>query len=61
MKTALQVIGVLLVLMGTAWFLQGANILTAGTSPMIGDPRWMYYGGSAAIAGLLLIRVSRRR
>jgi hypothetical protein len=38
MKIALRVIGVLL-LMGPIWFLQGANVLTAGSSPMIGDTR----------------------
>ena len=61
MKTALTVFGVLLVLMGAIWFLQGANVLTAGNSPMIGDSRWEYYGGGAVIAGLALIVVSRRR
>ena len=40
MKLALRVIGVLLLLMGPIWFLQGANVLTAGSSPMIGDTRW---------------------
>ena len=61
MKTALRVIGLLLMLMGSIWFLQGANILTAGRSPMIGDPRWEYYGALAALVGLALLVVSRRR
>ena len=61
MKTLLTVVGGLLVLMGTTWFLQGANILTAGRSPMIGDPRWMYYGGAAALIGAALIVLARRR
>jgi hypothetical protein len=61
MKVVLTVFGTLLVLMGTVWFLQGANILTAGTSPMIGDARWQYYGAGAAIAGIALIAFSRRR
>ena len=61
MKTTLTVIGVLLLLMGTIWFLQGANVLTAGESPMIGDPRWEYYGASAALLGLALLIVGRRR
>lgn len=61
MKIALSVIGVLLLLMGTIWFLQGANVLTAGNSPMIGDSRWEYYGGLAAVAGLVLIVMARRR
>jgi len=61
MKIALRVIGVLLLLMGPIWFLQGANVLTAGRSPMIGDTRWEYYGGLAALIGLALLVVTRRR
>jgi hypothetical protein len=61
MKTLLTVVGALLVLMGITWFLQGANILTAGRSPMIGDPRWEYYGAAAAVIGAGLIVVARRR
>lgn len=61
MKNATTVIGALVMLMGTIWFLQGANILTAGNSPMIGDSRWQYYGAGAVFAGLLLIVRSRRR
>jgi hypothetical protein len=61
MKIFLNVFGVLLLLMGTIWFLQGANILTAGSSPMIGDSRWEYYGALAALVGLTLIVVARRR
>ena len=61
MKTALTVFGTLLVLMGTIWFLQGANILTAGSSPMIGDTSWEYYGGMAVVAGLAMIVIPRRK
>jgi len=61
MKITLNVIGVLLVLMGTIWFLQGADVLTAGRSPMIGNPRWEYYGAIAALIGLALVVVGSRR
>jgi hypothetical protein len=61
MKIVLRVIGGLLVLMGTIWFLQGANVLTAGQSPMIGDTRWEYYGGLAALTGLALLVVASRK
>jgi hypothetical protein len=61
MKIVLRVIGGLLVLMGTIWFLQGANVLTAGQSPMIGDTRWEYYGGLAALIGLALLVVASRK
>ena len=60
MKKVLRVVGVLLVLMGTIWFLQGANVLTAGGSPMIGDPHWEYYGGLAALIGVALLVVASR-
>jgi hypothetical protein len=60
MKTVMRVVGVLLVLMGTIWFLQGANVLTAGRSFMIGDPRWEYYGGATAVIGLALLAVAGR-
>ena len=61
MKIFLNVFGVILVLMGITWFLQGANVLTAGRSPMIGDPHWEYYGALAALIGLALLVVARRR
>lgn len=60
MNIVLRVVGVLLVLMGTIWFLQGANVLTVGRSPMIGDPHWEYYGGLAALIGAALLVVARR-
>ena len=49
-----------MMLMGTVWFLQGANVLTAGRSFMIGDPHWEYYGGATAIVGLALLVVATR-
>ena len=59
MKTVTVVFGVVLALMGTVWFLQGINVLTAGTSPMIGDIRWAYYGGIAVAAGVGLVVAGR--
>ena len=61
MKIAMRVIGVLLLLMGPIWFLQGANVLTAGNSPMIGDTRWEWYGGLAALIGAALRVLSRKK
>jgi hypothetical protein len=61
MTIALRVIGVLLLLMGTIWFLQGANVLTVGSSPMIGDTRWEFYGGLAALIGAALLVFSWRK
>lgn len=60
MKIALNVIGVLLVVFGTVWFLQGINILPG--SFMSGQTRWAIYGGIAIIAGvMLLVSAARKR
>jgi hypothetical protein len=60
MRILRRVIGVLMVLIGAIWFLQGINVL--GGSPMTGQTRWVVIGGAVAVAGLvLLLRVSRRK
>jgi hypothetical protein len=60
MKIALNVIGVLMVLMGGIWFLQGVNILPG--SFMTGQIKWAVYGACLAVGGLLVLtRVNRRR
>ena len=62
MKIALRVVGVILLLMGTTWFLQGINVLPG--SFMTGQVRWAVNGVIAdAIAIVLLIvagRIGRR-
>jgi hypothetical protein len=60
MKIALNILGVLLVLFGAIWFLQGINILPG--SFMTGQIRWAVYGGIAIIVGFaLLLKANRRR
>jgi hypothetical protein len=59
MKLTLQIVGVLLVLMGTIWFFQGINVLPG--SFMTGQTRWAVNGIIAVAAGLALVVVSRRR
>lgn len=54
MKVTLNIVGALLVLFGTIWFLQGINILPG--SFMTGKLRWAVYGGIAIVAGLVVIR-----
>lgn len=59
MRIVLNVVGVLLVLMGFAWFLQGINVMPG--SFMTGQIRWAVYGGIAVIVGAaLLLRFGRR-
>jgi hypothetical protein len=53
-------VGVLFMLFGTIWILQGLNIVLG--SPMTGDIRWSYRGAVLAAIGLaMLIAALRRR
>jgi hypothetical protein len=55
----LKVAGVLLVLVGCIWFLQGINVLPG--SFMTGQTRWAVYGGIATVVGVLLFLAGKRR
>ena len=59
MKLVLTIAGVLMVLMGGVWILQGINILPG--SFMTGQMQWAVYGCVLALAGIGLIVWSRRR
>jgi hypothetical protein len=59
MRTAGRVIGVLMVLGGGVWILQGINILPG--SFMTGDPRWAVRGLVMAVLGVILFVVASRR
>lgn len=60
MRVVSNIVGVVLVLFGCIWFLQGVNVLPG--SFMTGQIRWAVYGAIAAIAGIaLLLRANRRR
>ena len=59
MKIVLNIIGALLLLMGTTWFLQGINVLPG--SFMTGQLRWAVYGGVADIVALVLLVASNRK
>ena len=59
MKTALYVIGGLLILSGSVWFLQGINILPG--SFMTGDPQWTINGSITIVIGIALIIFGRSR
>jgi uncharacterized membrane protein HdeD (DUF308 family) len=58
MRIVLNVSGVLLVLMGGVWILQGINVLPG--SFMTGQSKWTVYGIVAAVAGVVLLVVARR-
>jgi hypothetical protein len=50
MKIVLNIVGVLLVLVGCVWILQGINILPG--SFMTGQTRWAVRGGMLVFAGI---------
>jgi len=58
MKTVLRVVGVLLLLVGAIWFLQGINVLPG--SFMTGQLKWAVYGGIAFACGAALLLLARR-
>jgi LPXTG-motif cell wall-anchored protein len=59
LKITLNILGVLLVLFGTIWFLQGINVLPG--SFMTGQIQWAVYGGLAVIVGVALLVLAKRR
>jgi hypothetical protein len=59
MKVALNIVGGVLVLFGTVWFLQGINVMPG--SFMTGQIRWAVYGGIAVAAGIALLLIATRR
>jgi len=60
MRIALSILGALLVLFGTIWFLQGINVLPG--SFMTGQIQWAVYGGIAVVVGIgLLVKANHGR
>jgi len=58
MKTILNIIGILLILGGAIFFLQGMNVLPGST--MTGDPQWAINGGVMLAVGIGLMFWSKR-
>ncbi len=59
MRIALDVVGVLFILVGGLWFLQGINVL--GGSMMSGQGQWVVIGGIVGIVGIALLILANRR
>jgi len=59
MKVILTIVGVLLILTGIVWFLQGINVLPG--SFMTGQIEYSFAGVAAVIAGTGLIVYTRRQ
>ena len=59
MKLILTIVGVILILMGGIWILQGFNILPVGF--MAGQMQYALLGAILMLAGIGLLALSRRR
>ena len=60
MRIAMIVSGILCLLLGCVWILQGINILPG--SFMTGQTKWAIYGSLLVVVGIvLLISANRRR
>lgn len=59
MRIVLDIVGVLLILGGGVWFLQGINVLPG--SFMTGQIQWAINGGIAVVVGLAMLAVANLR
>jgi hypothetical protein len=59
MKPLLRVVGIVLMLIGAVWFLQGVNVLPG--SFMTGQVRWAVYGGISLVIGIGMLVLAGRR
>jgi hypothetical protein len=61
MKNAFLIAGLLLTLAGLVWAAQGSGYFPyPASSFMIDESKWIYIGLATAVAGVVLIVVSRR-
>jgi hypothetical protein len=59
MRIPLNIVGVLALIVGGMWVLQGANVI--GGSVMSGQSQWLYIGIVVAIAGAVALWWANRR
>ena len=59
MRIASAIVGVLCLLVGCIWFLQGINVLPG--SFMTGQTKWAVYGALLFIVGLAVVGLAIRR
>ena len=60
MKVALIVVGIVLILLGGVWMLQGTNVLT-GSAVMSGQSLWTVIGAILAAVGIVLLVLGAAR
>ncbi|HEY8850888.1 MAG TPA: hypothetical protein VIM36_01800 [Gemmatimonadaceae bacterium] len=59
MRIVLNVLGVLCLLLGCVWILQGVNILPG--SFMTGQTKWAIYGALLVVVGIAMLTSANRR
>lgn len=59
MRVVLNVVGVLCLVIGCTWFLQGINVLPG--SFMTGQTKWAVYGGVLFVVGIVVLIAANRR
>jgi uncharacterized membrane protein HdeD (DUF308 family) len=59
MRIMMNILGVLFLIVGCIWFLQGINVLPG--SFMTGQRQWAVYGALLALAGIAILLRPRRR
>ena len=60
MKVALIIVGIVLILLGAAWVLQGTNVWT-GSAVMSGHSEWTIIGAIVAAVGIVLLVLGAAR
>lgn len=60
MRWVLLIVGILFVLLGVSWVLQGTNVLT-GSAVMSGHSLWTVIGGILAAVGIVLVVLGAAR
>ena len=58
MRWVLLILGILVILLGVVWLLQGTNVLTG--SQMSGHRRWIVIGAALDVVGIVLVVVGAR-
>jgi hypothetical protein len=59
LRITFSIVGIVLVIFGCIWFLQGINVLPG--SFMTGQIQWAVYGGIAVVVGISLLFWANRR
>jgi hypothetical protein len=60
MRWVLVIVGILIILLGGVWVLQGTNVLT-GSAVMSGHSLWTVIGAIVAVVGIVLLVLGAAR